>query len=51
MLVASILHIFGGFFYFTFVYSSIGAADADPDHAHMSIVFCMYYGITMLYCL
>ncbi len=50
LLVASILHIFGGLFYFTFVFSSLGAPDADPAGSHMSLVYCLYYGISMLYC-
>jgi hypothetical protein len=49
LLVASILHMIGGLFYFAFVYSSAAAPGADPDEAHTSLVFCMYYGITMLY--
>ena len=51
LLVTSILHIIGGLFYFTFVFSVEGAPDADPRGLHMSLVYCMYYGISMLYCL
>lgn len=51
LLVTSILHIFGGLFYFAFVYSAVGAPGADSEGSRMSIVYCMYYGITMLYCL
>jgi len=51
LLVLSILHIIGGLFYFVFVYSQAAAPDAEPMGTHMSIVYCMYYGISMLYCL
>ncbi len=51
LLVLSIVHIIGGLFYFVFVYSQLAAPDADPIGTHMSIVYCMYYGISMLYCL
>lgn len=51
LLVLSILHIFGGLFYFTFVYSVASDPDSDPEATRMSIMYCMYYGISMLYCL
>jgi hypothetical protein len=51
LLVTSILHIVVGLFYFTFVYSMTTAPDADPQAAHASFVLCLYYGISMLYCL
>ena len=51
LLVTSILHIVSGFFYFVFIYSQVAAPDADPWETHMSVVYCMYYGVTMLYCL
>jgi len=51
LLVASILHIFGGLFYFVFVYSVIAAPDANPQGQHAMLVFSMYFGISMLYCL
>ncbi len=51
LLVVSILHIFGGLFYFVFVYGVIAAPDADPQGTHMTLVYCMYMGISMLYCL
>jgi hypothetical protein len=51
LLVVSILHLVGGLFYFVFVYSILAAPDADPANWHGTIVYCMYMGITMLYCL
>jgi hypothetical protein len=51
LLLFSILHIVGGLSYFVFVYSRSAAPDADPMQTHVSIVYCMYYGITMMYCL
>jgi hypothetical protein len=51
LLVLSILHIISGLFYFVYVYSVSAAPDADPTDTHRSIVYSMYYGITMLYCL
>jgi hypothetical protein len=51
LLVLSILHIIFGLFYFAFVYSVSADPDADPMAVHTSTVYCVYYGITMLYCL
>lgn len=51
LVVSSVLHIFGGLYYFVFVYSVVADPDADPENSHQMITFCMYYGITMLYCL
>ena len=42
LLVTSILHIFGGLFYFVFVYSVVAAPDADPEGTHDTLVYCMY---------
>jgi len=51
LLVPSVLHITGGLFFFAYVYSISAAPDADPMQTHMLTVYCMYYGISMLYCL
>jgi hypothetical protein len=51
LLVPSILHITGGLFYFVFVYSLSADPDADPLETHMMTVYCLYYAISMLYCL
>ncbi len=51
LLVLSILHIIGGLFYFVFVYGQLASPDIDPMVTHTSTVYCMYYGITMLYAL
>ena len=51
LLVLSILHIFGGLFYFAYVYSVLSERDADSPATHALLVYCMYYGISMLYCL
>src|SRR5689334_9198200 len=51
LLVLSILHIFGALFYFTYVYSVVSEPDADPQSTHALVVYSMYYGISVLYCL
>lgn len=50
LLVISILHNFGGLFYFAFVYSIYSAEDHDAG-LDRTLVYCMYYGIGMLYSL
>jgi uncharacterized membrane protein len=49
LLVPSILHIVGGLFLFVYVYQV--SADRDAEAIHPLIIYAMYYGITMLYCL
>src|SRR5688500_3776123 len=51
LLVPSILHIFGGLFYFVYVYSVVARPGTQPDFAHPLVTYSMYYGISMLYCL
>jgi len=50
LLVTSILHNIGGLFYFAFVYSVYSAGDLDAGFRR-TMVYCIYYGITMLYSL
>ncbi len=51
LLVMSTLHIFGGLFYFVFIYSKWADPVGDPVDNHLATVYFMYYGISMLYCL
>jgi hypothetical protein len=51
LLVASILHIIGGLYFFVYVYTIAGAPDTDPQVVHTFTIYAMYFGITMLYCL
>jgi hypothetical protein len=51
LLVPSILHIFGGLFFFAYVYMVVAGPDADPEAAHTLITYCLYYGVSMLYSL
>jgi hypothetical protein len=51
LLVTSILHITGGLFYFVYVYSVYARPDADVRGNNVLLVSCLYYGISMLYCL
>jgi len=51
LLVTSILHVTFGLFYFAYVFSVHGQPGSDPTDRHMSLVYCMYHGISMLYCL
>jgi hypothetical protein len=50
LLVPSILHIFGWLFYVVYVFSVVARPGTEPDFAHPMVVYSMYYGITMLYC-
>lgn len=50
LLVTSILHNFAGLFYFAFVYT-IYSGDTSQPGFDQSFVYCMYYGIGMLYSL
>lgn len=50
LLVTSILHNIGGLFYFAFVYSVYSEGDLDAGF-RQTMVYCIYYGITMLYSL
>jgi hypothetical protein len=51
MLVACILHIYGGLYYFAYIYMTATAPNADPAESQRMIVYGLFYGITMLYCL
>jgi hypothetical protein len=41
LLVPSILHIFGGLFYFVYVYSVVARPASEPDLAHPMVVYSM----------
>jgi len=51
LLVTSILHVVFGLFYFVYAFSVLNSPNAPAAGGHALLVYCMYYGITMLYCL
>jgi spore maturation protein SpmB len=47
LLIPSILHITGGLFYFAYVFHTSAPNAPDPT----LVAYCMYYGVSMFYCL
>lgn len=51
LLATSILHAFGWMFYAVFVYSIVSDPAADAEGTRAMTVYCLYFGITVLYSL
>lgn len=49
MIVISILHIFGGLLYFVYCYGVLSDSETDSQQGSAMMMYCMYYGVTMLY--
>jgi hypothetical protein len=51
LLVTSILHVAGYLYYAAYVYIVVAAPNAEPSRSHPMIVYCLFYGISVFYCL
>jgi hypothetical protein len=51
LLVTSILHILGWLYFCIYVYSIAARPDPGATSPNLMVVYCMYYGISVLYCL
>jgi len=50
LLVTSILHILGWLYFCVYVFSIATREGADANEPNPMVVYCMYYGISALYC-
>jgi hypothetical protein len=51
LLATGILHVFGWLFFAAYVYSIVMRPDMSRESAQAMTVYCLYYGITVLYSL
>lgn len=51
LVVTSTLHCFGWLYFVVFVYNIVSHPEADSAGAHSLKVYCLYYGISVLYSL